>query len=65
MAKIDVRIDDVLCKAATPKAILVDIDGDDFWIPLSHVSDDSEVYRKDDTGTLVITDWIAAQKGIL
>jgi hypothetical protein len=60
-----VTIDDVICKAETDRAILVEIEGDDFWIPQSQVDDDSEVWRKGDEGTLVITEWIAKQKGIL
>lgn len=59
-----VSIDDVVCKAATDKAILVVIEGEEYWIPQSQIDDDSEVWKKDDEGTLVISDWIAEQKGI-
>jgi hypothetical protein len=59
-----VRVDDVLCKASTTKAALMIIDDDEYWIPQSQIDDDSEVWKKDDFGTLVITDWIAQQKGI-
>jgi hypothetical protein len=61
---LSVSIDDVICKAATGKAILVVIEGEEYWIPQSQVDDDSEVWEKDDEGTLVISDWIAEQKGI-
>lgn len=60
-----VRIDEVECKKTTPKAILVAIDGKDYWIPQSQVDDDSEVWCAGDYGTLVISEWIAEQKGIL
>lgn len=60
-----VSIDNVFCKTETPKALLVVIDGDEYWIPQSQIDDDSEVYRQDDKGTLVISEWIAEQKGIL
>lgn len=59
-----VSIDDVICKAATAKAILVVIEDEEYWIPQSQVDDDSEVWEKDDEGTLVISDWIAEQKGL-
>jgi hypothetical protein len=54
-----------VCTRDTDKAILVEIDGDEFWIPQSHVDDDSEVYEEGQRGTLVISQWIAEQKGIV
>jgi len=59
-----VRIDDVKCIAETDSAILCEIDGDEVWLPLSQVSDDSEVYCKGDEGTLIISAWIASQKNL-
>lgn len=59
-----VRINGASCLKATDKAILVEIDGQQYWIPQSQVTDDSEVWREGDEGTLVITDWIATQKGL-
>lgn len=61
----NVRIDDVLCKASTAKAILVDIEGDEHWIPQTQVTYESEVWQKDDFGTLEITEWVAERKGLL
>lgn len=60
-----VSFDDVHCIRATEKAILVDIDGDEHWIPQSHVHDNSEVYKLGQRGTLVITRWIATQRGLV
>ena len=60
-----VRIEDVTCVAETAKAILVEgpnIEGQ-VWVPLSHVHEDSEVYKRDTSGTFIVTDWIAQQKG--
>lgn len=59
-----VTIRDALVKVKTQKAILVDVDGEDYWIPLSQVDDESEVYESGDQGDLVITEWIAQQKGL-
>lgn len=56
----------VTVKAATDKALLcVFDDGDEHWIPLSQIDDDSEVYEKGTEGALVVTKWIAEQKGLL
>lgn len=58
-------IDDVECTKETKDAILCVIDGKSIWIPKSQVHDDSEVYKDGDSGTLVITQWIAEQKGLV
>ena len=49
------------------KAILVrfDDDDEDRWIPVSQIDDESEVYQTGDDGNLVITEWIANEKGWL
>lgn len=59
-----VRIEDVRVEHATAKALLCVIDGDEVWIPQSQIDDDSEVWKAGDKGTLVISDWIATQKGL-
>ena len=59
-----VSIDDTVCTAETEKAILVEIEGEEYWMPKSQIDDDSEVYKKGQEGTLVITRWIAEQKGL-
>jgi coenzyme F420-reducing hydrogenase beta subunit len=60
-----VAIEDVECIHATDKAIRVRLpDGDEHWIPQSQVDEDSEVWKQGDEGKLVITAWIAAQRGI-
>ena len=53
-------------KHETDKALLVDIpeiDTESQWVPLAHITDDSEVYKKGHEGKLVVTDWIAEKKG--
>ena len=62
----------------TGKALLVRVDVDDpvyemsgegnledglLWVPQSQIHDDSEVWQEGDSGTLVVTRWIAEQKG--
>lgn len=51
------------CIAETDAAIKVRTEHGEDWVPKSHVDDDSEVYSLDDEGTLVVTQWIAEQKG--
>lgn len=57
----------------TGKALLVRVDEDDpvhettddgtVWVPQSQIHEDSEVYQEGDSGTLIVTRWIAEQKG--
>jgi hypothetical protein len=60
-----VPFEDTVCKAATDKAILVTIEGTDCWIPQTQVDDDSEVWKRGDEGRLVISEWIATEKGLI
>lgn len=61
-----VTISDAECIASTRKSIRVtaDILEEEIWIPLSQVSDDSEVYRVGTTGDLIISASIAREKGL-
>lgn len=50
----------------TDKALLVhipEIDTKPVWIQKSQIHDDSEVYKTGTEGELVVTDWVAEQKG--
>lgn len=64
------------CVEATARSIRVKIPFDNkgpnsktryvwAWIPQSQVTDDSEVWKPGDQGKLVITEWIAEQKGLV
>ena len=57
--------DDVTCLRETDSALLVEMDGEEYWIPKSQVHDDGEVYEEGGTGLLVITLWIAKQNGLV
>ena len=52
-------------RRATPKAILIEYEGVEKWIPQSLISDDSEVWKEGDTGTLVIPEWFARKEGLV
>lgn len=49
------------------KALLViipDLDkGEPVWVPQSQITEDSEIWKLGQSGKLVVTEWIAQQKG--
>jgi hypothetical protein len=57
------------CVKETDAALLIKFEDreKEVWIPKSQVDDASEVYAEDgdgSEGTLIITEWIATQKGL-
>jgi hypothetical protein len=64
------EIEDVTVLRETALAILVRVPmakgpPRDEWIPKSHISDDSEVWKDGQSGTIMVTEWIATQKGLV
>lgn len=54
------------CQRETDKALLIRIQNlsdQEFWIPKVCIHDDSEVYKADSEGELVVTRWFAETKG--
>jgi hypothetical protein len=66
-----VSIDDVKAIRSTQMALLVRIGGKkeeggmEVWIPQSQIDGNSEVWKEGDEGELVISQWIAEQKGLV
>lgn len=60
-----VTFEDTLATWETDKALRVKIDGEEYWVPRSVIHDNSEVYRKDHTGKLVVPEWWAIEKGLV
>jgi hypothetical protein len=60
-----VSIENARAIKATSMAILVEVDDEEYWIPISQIDDDSEVYQKGDEGTLIIPRWLAEEKGLI
>lgn len=58
------EFEDVTVKAQTERAILCEIDGEEHWVPQSQVHDVSEVWKKGDTGKLVVARWWAVKEGL-
>ena len=63
-SKDPVSFEDVTCLKDTDLAILVEIDGEEYWIPQSQVHEDSEVYQEGDEGRLVVSYWFAKREGL-
>lgn len=57
-------VEDCYVKHETEKALLVQLpDLDEVWVPKSQiVSDETELFKVGDRGTLTVTLWIAEQK---
>lgn len=51
-------------KQASAKAILIVTEEAEAWIPLSQIRDESEVWEKGDSGSLVIPRWLAEEKDL-
>jgi len=65
MARGTVTFEGVVVKAETTSALLVEVDGEEVWMPKSQIDDDSEVYKAGTSGKLVVTEWIATQKKLV
>jgi hypothetical protein len=63
----DFCIDDAECTHRTDKALLIEADMFDgpTWVPVSQIRDSSEVLEVGDGGTLIVSRWLAEQKGWL
>lgn len=57
--------EDVLAIKETEYALLVVIEGEDVWIPFSQIDYSSEVQDEKDEGRLVVSEWIAREKGLI
>ena len=62
-----VRFEDVEAVHDTGQALKCIIDGEEYWIPHSQIHDNSEVFDAEGNsrGKLVITEWLARQKGLI
>ena len=60
-----VTFENIKCTGETEKAILVKIDGKRHWFPKDHVDDDSDVYKAGTDGKLIVSEWIANEKGLV
>jgi hypothetical protein len=49
---------------ATDKALLLRIDGEEYWIPLSQIAGPDDYDEGDEDCTVSVTEWIAREKGL-
>ena len=52
----------------TEKAVLVDVAGDEAWVPLSQIEEGSQIcggcgFYRGDVGELVVARWLARKRG--
>lgn len=59
-----VHLDVDLIKKETDKAFLLVIDGDEFWVPKSQVSDHDDYEEGDKDVTMSISQWFADKEGL-
>lgn len=59
-----VFFEDAYGKKKTPKALICEIDGDEYIVPDSQIDDDSEVFDEDHEGTLIVNEWWAKKAGL-
>lgn len=55
---------EAVCVSETVAAILVKVEGKQFWVPKSLLSEDSEVTEPGDNGVLAVEEWFALNVGI-
>lgn len=65
MERETIEFQNVQCIAETDKAIRCRILEKSYWIPKSQVEHDSEVFRKEQHGTLIVTQWWATKEGLV
>jgi hypothetical protein len=51
-------------KRLTAKAVLIEHDGEEHWLPLTQVNEPARLEVGDEGITIGITEWIASEKGI-
>lgn len=54
-----------IAKMGTPKALFVETDVGEFWVPKSQIDDDSDVHDSGHEGQLVVSEWWAKQKELV
>lgn len=61
-----VRFEDCTAVRETEKALLIEIEGTEHWVPKAVIHADSEVFDADDNseGDLVLEEWFAEKEGL-
>ncbi len=57
---------EAFCLHETEQALLVEVDGEEHWIPKSQIeTEESEVTGTGDRGTLIISYWMAKKNALI
>ncbi len=56
-----VEYEDVEVLRETDRALLLNIEGDEYWVPKSQISAYSETWHEGDFGVARINEWFASQ----
>ena len=65
MSREVIAFDDCEALKETDAALLVTIEGEEVWVPKSQIDGSSDIQETDDTGTLVLNEWWAIEKGLV
>jgi hypothetical protein len=59
------EVEDAVASIETPDALLVSapVFDQSQWIPKSQIDDSSDIHAEDDAGVLVVTMWLARERG--
>lgn len=61
----NITLDDVTYKVSTAKALLVEYEGEEYWLPVTQIVDFDFERRRGSVGSITISEWIAREKGII
>ncbi|HEX5766814.1 MAG TPA: hypothetical protein VFX94_01150 [Burkholderiales bacterium] len=53
-----------LRRSSTGLALLIQLEGESRWIPISQLHDDSEVYQPGHEGNVIVLEWWADKEGL-
>lgn len=62
-----IEFENVEVRHATERALLCVIDGEEYWMPKSQIASGSELDESSeagDKGSLLVSEWIAREKGL-
>lgn len=49
----------------TDEGIIVSYKGEEAWFPLSELSPDCYLEEQEDSGSLIVSEWLAIQRGLI
>lgn len=59
-----VDLPEAICLKETTRALLVQVEGEEVWVPKSTVAGVSEVQSEGDSGVLTVERWLAEERNL-